>query len=72
METTVKEFISEHKYENKPFYLIPNIVSNQTFREPYWKSGFETTLIVPKELSDKKVIKSWHEDGMIVMIWKNE
>lgn len=70
---TIKEFISCNK-GNKKFYLIPNIVSNQTFSEPFWKSGFEVSSLnsVPNEIVDKNVIKHWKEDEYLVIIWKNE
>lgn len=71
---TVKEFMTKYKNECKSFYLIPNVVSNQTFREPNWKYGFDIMIIgnLPIEVRDKKVLKHFKEDDKIIIIWKNE
>lgn len=71
---TVRQFMMEHKEENLPFYLTPNILSNQTFSEPRHHFGHEVFNIgsVNEEIIDKAVVKSWHEDDKIIIIWKKE
>lgn len=71
---TVKEFMIKYKRKCKSFYLIPNILSNQTFNEPIWKYGFDISIVgnLPKEIEDREVVKSWKEDDKIIVIWKNE
>lgn len=67
----VKDFIFNHKDENKTFYLIPNIVVNQSFNTPYYLKGLDVTNKAPIEIEDKNVVKSWIEDDKIIVIWKN-
>lgn len=70
---TVKEFMQKHKHENKSFYLIPRLLKNQTFSEPYYLFGHSVSNIgsVNENIINKEVTKHWRDSDEYVIIWKN-
>jgi len=70
---TVEEFLQEHKYDDMGFWLCPNIVNNSSINSREYECGIEVSALqyVPQFLRDKKVIKSWREEGLWCIIWYN-
>lgn len=67
--------VEEHarRKGNNKIWLCPHIVHNPRFNPVPILHGFECTLsTIPNPIKNKKVRKSWREDGFECIIWHNE
>lgn len=69
----VKEFIENHKYDYRNFWLCPNIVVDQPITAREFECGMEFggAAYVPDALLVREVHKTWREGDTACVIWKN-
>ena len=71
---TVQEFCNQHKHNKAGYWLCPHLCRNMNISPRPYECGIDYQNVgsIPKELLDKEITKTFREDGVICIIWRND